>query len=333
MKNYRVYLVRMVKISSPLFATQRLSSLTTYVFRYRFLSMNELRNVYKNIRYFPFAGEVYKPSMGIKPLTMDQWLEVDELLVPNLELKRQLVEEHYDTVIQQYETANDAILETEDEITRHLSAHFPDLYELNGNQFTVKTIQRTFEIDQDPKAALKRIAQYTQEDFCLLSAKAPVILEAGTVCFPSRWKIADKIGKGSPGIHTPVPKFAETIGKPTASFLEMIPKDKPVWRMNWTLHDSYDLFCPEAHESHKHLTKENILDETYIRIERQTLRRLPKTEYVLFSIRTYIYSVALAASDEKRKELLRKTLEGLPEDVAFYKGMRKFFPLLKESLL
>jgi hypothetical protein len=295
--------------------------------------MDDLQNVYTTIKYFPFAGEAYKPSMGVKPLSLDTWIEVDELLVPHLELKRKLVNEHYDTVIQQFDSANEAILETEAEITQHLVSLHPEIYQLSGQRFTIKPLNRTFEINQDPKEALQRIAQYTQEDFCLLSAKAPVVLEAGTVCFPSRWKIADKIGKGSPGIHTPVPKFAETIGKPTASFLEMLPIEKPIWRMNWTLHDSFDLFCPEAHESQKHLTLDNILQETYIRVERQSLRRLPKTKYILFSIRTYIYSVALAASDEKRKELLRKTLEGLPEDVAFYKGMRKFFPLLKEALL
>lgn len=287
---------------------------------------------YSTIRYFPFSGEAYKPSMGIKPLDLSQWIEVDDRLVSHLKLKEKLVSEHYDTVIQQLDSAAEAIVETEEVLTQHLAKDFPEIYKLQGDRFQILPLKQTFKIDKDPKEALKRIAQYTQEDFCLLSAKAPVILEAGSVCFPSRWKIADKIGKGSPGIHVPVPKFAETIGKPTASFLEMLPKDKPVWRMNWTLHDSDDLFCPEAHESHKHLTLENILQETHIRIERQTLRRLPKTEYVLFSIRTYIYSVDLAASDPKRKELLLRTLEGLPEDVAFYKGMRKFFPLLKEAL-
>jgi dimethylamine monooxygenase subunit A len=283
-----------------------------------------------SIRYFPFSGEPYKPSMGIKPLDLSQWIETDDLLSKQLQLKKDLVEQHYETVIQQFPSADAAILEAEDLLTQHLAKTFPTSYQLEGKTF--KVLGKEFTLDQDAKAAIKRIAQYTQEDFCWLSAKSPVRLEAGTVCFPSRWKVVDKIGKDSAGIHAPVPKFAETIGKPTASFLEMIPKDKPVWRINWTLHDSYDLFCPEAHESKKNLTVDNVLNETHIRVERQTLRRLPNTEYILFSIRTYIYSVAEAIEDAKRKDILIRTLDGLPEDVAFYKGMRKFFPVLKEAL-
>ncbi|MCB0347358.1 MAG: DUF3445 domain-containing protein [Bdellovibrionales bacterium] len=285
------------------------------------------------IKYFPFSGEPHKPSMGIKPLDLGQWIEVDELFSEHLRYKQTLVNEHYETVIQQMPSASAAILETESELTKHLAKTFPDIYELNKNNFLIKPTQQDFVIDNDPKEALRRIAQYTQEDFCLLSNTAPVILEAGTVCFPSRWKIQDKIGKDTFGIHAPVPKFKETIGKPTASFLEMLPKDKPVWRMNWTLHDNYDLFCPEAQESHKDLDVNNVLSETFIRVERQTLRRLPVSNYVLFSIRTYIYPVSLAISDPKRKDLLRRTLEGFPEDTAFYKGMRRFFPILKEALV
>lgn len=270
--------------------------------------------------------------MGIKPLDLSQWIEIDELFKEHLLYKKMLVDKHYKTVIRQLPTSAAAVLETEKELTNHLVKMFPNVFSLEGKTFFVKPTLQTFTMDDDPIEALKRIAQYTQEDFCLLSDSSPVILEAGTVCFPSRWKIEDKIGKDTFGIHAPVPKFKETIGKPTASFLEMLPKDKPVWRMNWTLHDNCDLFCPEAQESHKDLNINNVLDETYIRVERQTLRRLPISNYILFSIRTYIYPVSLAILDPKRKDLLRRTLDGLPEDTAFYKGMRRFFPIIKSAL-
>lgn len=292
-----------------------------------------INNMSNNIMpYFPFTGEQYKPQVGVKPLDLAQWIEVDENHSRYLSLKDQILREHYDTVIGYEESAGGACLELEDVLKEHLSSQFPDKYAFKDGVLTVLETGKHFGPSRDGREAITNISQFAQEDFCLLSPVSPVKLEAGCVCFPSRWKIADKMGKGSDGIHTAVPKFQETIAKATASFLEKILVEKPMWRLNWTIHDSDELFVPAPHPSRSDLTQENIFDLLYLRVERQALRRLPKTQYVVFSIRTYMAELRSVIQDPDKREILKNSLEGLDLPTAHYKGMKDFFDILKAAL-
>lgn len=283
------------------------------------------------IPYFPFTGEAYQPKLGIQPLELSHWIEPGDDRSYQLTEKQRLVAQYPKQVIAMHEGALDACLELEQTLRQYLLEHWPQLYKQQGSCFHILPHGLEFNT-QDIKAPLENIAQYVQEDFCLLSAKAPVLLEAGCLCFPSRWSLLDKMGKDTFGIHKPVPGFASTIGKPTQTFLERIREEGPVWRLNWTIHDSDELFCPKADEHPLELTVETVLARTFLRMERQTLRRLPQTKYVVFSIRTYVVPMPQVIANSERKQILTATLEQLPLDVAHYKGMRFFYPTLLAAL-
>jgi dimethylamine monooxygenase subunit A len=58
-----------------------------------------------------------------------------------------------------------------------------------------------------------------------------------------------------------------------------------------------------------------------LRVERQTLRRLPETGAILFTIRTYVHSLADALPHQPDRERLAAALEAIPDDVRAYKSL------------
>jgi hypothetical protein len=141
---------------------------------------------------------------------------------------------------------------------------------------------------------------------------------AGVVCSPSRWRLADKIGHDMLTVHKPVALYAEHIGAAVDTTLTRLSPDKPVWRSNWTLEDHPALFQPFS-------PGRQLVDhpsELWIRIERETLRRLPRTKGVLFTIRGF--QEPLATYVQRGPEAisaLRELVARLPDAVARYKSV------------
>ena len=64
--------------------------------------------------------------------------------------------------------------------------------------------------------------------------------------------------------------------------------NKPLWRANWYLYQDPELFSPLS-EEFSHTTNKDFLDEDFwVRVERQTLMRLPDTGSIIFGIHTYV---------------------------------------------
>lgn len=269
--------------------------------------------------------------MGLKPLDLSRWIEIDETFKTQVAKKKDILKNHQDLVLKIEPMASPAVLETQELLKEHLLSYFPNKYSFADSIFKVDS-NDSYKISNDPTEALKNMSQWVQEDFAFMSPESPSRLVGGCICFPSRWNLPQKMSLGSDAIHAPVPKFKETVAKATNQFLERIQVEKPMWRLNWTLHDCPEIFTPFPDEGRSDLTSSNILEHTYLRMERQTLRRLPKTNFVLFTIRTYIFPLKDVVSDPQRKIALKSTLDHLPIETANYKGMRKFFDLLKNSL-
>ncbi len=58
-----------------------------------------------------------------------------------------------------------------------------------------------------------------------------------------------------------------------------------------------------------------------MRVERETLRRFPRTGCVLFTIRTYIAPIASVADDPESAAALAAAVEAMATDVRGYKDL------------
>jgi hypothetical protein len=164
--------------------------------------------------------------------------------------------------------------------------------------------------DLDP---LVRARLRVAEDLCLLRPGADGwVLAAACVCFPSYWRLSEKIGRPLTAIHEPVPGYAGAVAARVDAFLTRLRHEQIAWRRNWSVHPTDELFVPE--HAHGDVPAP---PERWLRSERQTLRRLPGVDAVVFTIRTE--QVRLDALTTRRTELA-DALEGWSDEQRAYKG-------------
>ena len=77
------------------------------------------------------------------------------------------------------------------------------------------------------------------------------------------------------------------------------------------------------------LTAENAGEQLWLRVERQTLRRLPQSRAVVFTIRTLVRRLDEVAADPGVAGAMAERLREMEPGMAGYKGM----PALREPLL
>jgi hypothetical protein len=286
----------------------------------------------KAIPYFPFDGQPYQPKMGLKPLDRKNWLEFDGQHLPHLALKKKLFQTERDTVLQIKAGSEAACLELHSTIRAHVLNQHPDLFREGGGGLLALATGERFGEPKDAEEALEQISRWGQEDWCLVDPGAPFSVIAGFVCFPSRWSLREKMGRTPDGVHEGVPSYNNFLAAPVRNFFEKLIPERPMWRLNWTIHDSDQLFCPGPHSSGKKLTADNVLENCFLRVERQTLSRLPQTGAIAFSIRTHLHPLLVAIDTPERKKLALASILGLPLETALYRGMGPFLEPLKEAL-
>ena len=263
--------------------------------------------------YVPLDARGWRLSMGLRPLESAAWLEVDEKFRDELDLKTRLLKENYDVVVATNPEGDDASHELLEEIIRNLREHHP------GANTAVDE-------SEHPVVAASRLVQ---EDLCVLVREDAWRLRAACVCFPSRWDLAAKIGTTLDDIHGPVPGYDLELSRPTNAFFERLKPDRSFWRLNWTLLDSPTLFQPASIRR----SPEGDFAEWYFRVERQTLRSLPRTSAVVFTIRTYVTSAAaLCANDETFAEILVSAIASAPATMQEYKGWTGVAEQLRAAL-
>jgi Protein of unknown function (DUF3445) len=151
-------------------------------------------------------------------------------------------------------------------------------------------------------------------------------LTAAVLCAPSRWSLREKIGQSVSAIHEPVPGY-EAIESPTARFFERLRIDDIIERTNWTVLDSPVLFQPDRARATVAFTDAGALDAPihlelfWLRLERQTLRKLPQSGAVIFTILTTNTRLdELAATSPAIALQLAHNMRTAPAATCDYKG-------------
>lgn len=134
-------------------------------------------------------------------------------------------------------------------------------------------------------------------------ASGEYCLVAGSLHAPSYWRLGEKLGLPMTDIHRPVPELNARIGHRIRAFFERLPPDRCFLRSNWFLHPSGDLYQPDRREDWPDFTVENLGETLFLRCERQTLRRLPGSRALLFTVLSLTAPVSCVAGGRHAVEL------------------------------
>ena len=276
--------------------------------------------------YFPFEDGQWRLSMGLQPLKEQDWIEIDDHFIQELRLKQQLLNQQYGDV---FASLPDSLAGQEEVLALlldYLPKRFPEIYE--ATEETIKNLAtgEVWLISDFANHPLELAGRLVQEDLLLLlpDETKNYRLVAGLLCFPARWKLQEKLGHSLATIHDPVPGYQQQLKKPVNHFFERLKENHPVWRLNWGLVDTPELFLPPEKSTNQlniPVTVDNVGELLWLRVERQTLRRLPQTYGVLFTIKTYIYPLNILEDKPEISKGLVLTLQQMPETTQLYKNI------------
>ncbi len=276
-----------------------------------------------------FLNGPWRLSMGLNALDLRDWLWLDERHAAEMAERERLIGTQLDSVHAMLPVAEEAAREVLEFVSAWLVEHHPQRFEREGNALRERASLRHVALD-DP-LPLRAAGRLVQEDLCLMQKQADgtYALTGAILCFPAHWRLQEKLGLPLAAIHAPVPGFAERLGGAAERFLANLAVERPLWRANWSLVDDPTLPQPFRGEPAPDVSAANAGQRLWLRVERQTLRRLPGTGAVLFTIRTLVRPLAVVAAEAAVAASLAARLREMDPAIAAYKAL----PRIREALL
>ncbi|CAI6336089.1 unnamed protein product [Periconia digitata] len=295
--------------------------------------------------YRPFRHGKNHITMGIRKLDFTNWIELDSNYMRYHDMKVKQLSGHLTEHVKYVDNAvtRDACFEVLEELARYLTHRYPDIFQLDGDCLSNSATGEKFCYPAaNPTEALATAAKLVQDDLVLMVKNdddGQYHLDAGAVCLPGFWRLKEKLRMSLDTLHIEagVPHYQAKLQKSMNRFFNVMTPDKPVTRnnffiqlddgLNWShrMGEEYgDKEASWASANDEGLTVEDI----YFRSERQTLRRLPRSAALMFTIRTYFEPMTVIAKEPHVPGRLAEAIRAMDETVSAYKGRRHWDHLL-----
>jgi dimethylamine monooxygenase subunit A len=279
--------------------------------------------------YLPFDGGRFRLMMGLMPLPPGDWIEIDRHFAAALVAKRALLETRHGEVFAALAVAEAPAAEALALLAEYLPRHHAATFRRDGDRLRNLATAESWDLAQPRLHPLDLAGRLVQEDLCLLLPEGGSCrLVGASLCAPNRWRLADKLGTALTAIHGPVPGYAATLAPAVDRFLARLTPEKPVWRLNWGIADDPAPFQPVPTPAPTPITATTAGERLWLRVERQTLRRLPSTGAILFTIRTHITRLDAAIARAEAAAELAAALRAMPAPMQTYKRIAPIAPAL-----
>lgn len=283
--------------------------------------------------HLPFEPGPYRMAMGLFTVPAAEWFELDERYEPEMAERRRLLDMHNAEVFAALPLSDAARGEALEAVADNLITHRSDWFARDGCMLRNRITGEVWNLQSPPCDPLEVAGRVVQEDLCIVQIDRDVpVLSAAVLCFPSRWRLGEKIGRPLSDVHAPVPFYEQRLARAVDGFMHRLKPGHIAARLNWSVLDDPALFQPAGkwrEARNAAITPENAGDRLFLRVERQTLRRLPRTGAVLFGIRVHVYRLADAIADAVTAVRLADAIRALPDSTALYKSI----PSIRTALL
>jgi hypothetical protein len=294
------------------------------------------------LRYFPF-GKEFDLKMGtsfFKP--EDDLIEIDNHYVDEIMMKREILRNDHHYYYRSQPGTEEAQWDVVNVILTDMSRSNPLFFQLTRDQdqwhWQNKLLNEdiTFRFGDAstlPCEPLDWIGRQVQEDLVILGSDSNATMVAGQLCFANGFSLDDKFGQPFLTIHAPAPRMIVPTMDAAQKLIERLPPNRPIWRASWNFKVCNELDLTSRHnarykkemdEISPTLSPDNIGQKLFIRIERQTLTRLPLSSCILFGIHTYINRLADECEDKDRVDRMLKVLQSTPREMLDYKAITPF---------
>ncbi|SMQ51636.1 unnamed protein product [Zymoseptoria tritici ST99CH_3D7] len=304
--------------------------------------------------YRPFRHGPYHITMGLRTMQWDDWIELDNEYLKFHTLKAQRIASRGAKCCRTDPEPRvvDGAVELLEELASYLPDRYPSLFRrtevgidnlATGECFDIRKDHLTVNgIAEDP---MQLCARLVQDDLAIMFERedGQYYLLAGAILLAGFWRLEDKFGMPLSNIHTSggVPGYKKKLEKGMMNFFHRVQPDRPVVRNNYFIQVDDGLAWSESIGSEDGAEgsfgwdtaeKNRIVEHHWFRSERQSLRRLPRSGGVVFTIRTYFHPVVEIAREPYVPGRLASAVRSWGDDVAKYKGRDRYGDVLLEYL-
>ena len=170
------------------------------------------------------------------------------------------------------------------------------------------------------------------DDLCLMEKRDGVWrLTALSLCAGSFFAASEVIGRSLSELHRPVTGFEDRLLARVTRVFDNLRDDLILERRNWSVVSDPDLFAPDPRPMRAAIgaiDPAKAADAIHVRVERQTLRRLPICGGVVFSIRVWIAPLSAVAAEPGRLARFAQAWRMAHPDFRAYKKLELYDDLV-----
>jgi hypothetical protein len=277
------------------------------------------------LTYTPYDGSAKPFTIGLVPLDLARWIEPDGDLGRYLDEKQHLFHNHLSEIFVAEDDTQAAQQEALDLLAAYLCESHPAICRRAGDIVSIGS--HSVDLADASLPPLLKAGSLAADDLVIMRRKADGWhLVAGHVAFPSSWSLQEKFGRPLQAIHADVPGFGEGTRNATliTRIFDNLQVSQPVERLNWSVNPTSELFLSASKHRRPQVATAPTLETRFARVERQTLRKLPVSGDILFTIRVYVDPIAAIANHPRASELAANfaaQLDSLDEHQTAYKGL------------
>ncbi|PYI11243.1 hypothetical protein BO78DRAFT_446151 [Aspergillus sclerotiicarbonarius CBS 121057] len=272
--------------------------------------------------YRPFRWS-YHQTMSISKMETDWWIELENTYRARLQQRKALYQKSGRTVLDYLPGSELACNELMEMVLQFLCARYPHYFSLAGTVFHNDILETT--IDVTSKHPLEILLDNVPEDFAIMlrdDKTGDYYFRAGIICSSIGWTLSDKMGLRLDRIHDPVPDYKEKMEISMNRFFTKMPTDKPLQRGSWNLEIGQPLHLPKDNPNETERISQDPhlqLNDCYLRVDWQTLRRLPLSAGVVFNFKALFTPVTEFRDEPKIPRLLLEILQNGKKNLMDYK--------------
>lgn len=276
-----------------------------------------------------------KMAMGLRRLDESNWLTIDAAYVAEHSIRLELLAKNRSNVVECLPQSTEACYEVLDLAVKFLLSRYPQHFKVHqtrtGPMIHNLITDATFPIGSQCPRPLETAALLAMEDLNIL-IKDPItgdyLLQASATLFPAGWKLQERIGTSLACLHAPVPGWSAKLGAHVNRYFDHLSPRTAMERTNLFIQTNPALFW-DAPEGETCKYEETVkIEEITVRRERQTFTRLPKSNAILFTVRTYMTPLISLGDEELRA--LRSQIAGWEADMKTYKAHHLWGPKLEQ---
>lgn len=243
----------------------------------------------------------------------------------------------------------DGAVELLEELCSYLPERYPSMFTKTEHGMINTFSNEDFDIRKDVLTTngnredpMQMAARMIQDDIAIMFERpdGQMYLLAGAILLAGFWRLQDKVGQSLDQIHMGiVPGYENKLRKGMNSFFKRIKPEAPVCRNNYFIQVDEELPWSssigdedEGEPSWDTAEADRAIKYHYFRSERQSLRRLPRSGGVVFTIRTYFHPIVEVAEEDYVPGRLASAVRSWGDDVSKYKGKDKYGNVLLEYL-